>query len=1419
MLVPFPGTTFCGNSPVEPSLLNLVQNEVSQLSSNLNDFLCQYKEERELLESRLLDVKQSLEEFLKLPQKVEQIELEVEGLRKQVADLSSNSIKSECIAKHPTVFGVLARNEYFTGRSKELQVLEKAFDDFSTKPDVHVTEGRNVNVHGICGLGGCGKSSLAFEYAWRNMERYPGGVFVVNGESDDLVRTSIQEIYGEFVNIAPTNQRGEAKSFEQVLNETLSWLGNLREKSLLFVDNMDQKELSPCTRKIFLGHWKNKSLGDILVTSRRSSQALCEDLDLPSEKWFELDPFSVDESVEFLKKRTGITSILDNQDQGEKELAQELGGLPLALEQAAAYIKALDCSIALYLQQYHLQKSTLLNTKRAKPRTEIYSEERLAVETTWLLNFNYIENGEKDKELGRAAAFFMKISAYLSPDEIPFDVLNIGAPKIENVDLKKRLELPIGVQQIVDLLTRFSLFKRKSNDTLSVHRLVQETLRDHCDEEGETDNVLSSAVRMMHKTFLDCVGGTDFFWDLYDKLNSQVKEKASHFGQFMQLVMICAKVPLEEKRWKNLSLNAFHLVCLLLERSSFKRRFVSEESARLFCEAALYCYSLRMENEGQNLQQLVLEIVCAIREPLRYYKDDALKKVTRILRPFTDSALLSQVVMDSSIFRRNVFEGNRVPTNPTQTGEISEAIKRIAPKAREAFSRGDFETSADLFTDIVQVLNFEAFRGPFKENEIQRHLVPLGEILCHRGIAHLKMGNFESAVDDFNTSTYVDIKYYRSYYWKAYALCTLVENGRSEFYSRAQAATAVLHYKFARSKPNDIRKLQKKFPALLKRIDYKFVSEVRHLKELESRPPEDGFSNAPLTIILAGGNYHLKEIRLLGGRYYFVCPPGSSALINCIKGLYLTDGSFLFENVTFVNCYFLVPAITYYLETGQVLPVVLSRKESEEFCASMNLDSLMLGRPRLANTEPTAGTERNFDTFIEADDVHSLVIDHCDIIDQPRTGIAVTFNESSHEQRSVSVRSSRILCCGRTGLRIQGNASFCHIIIHDNSIVRNLYGIVIDSPSCFCLEKNYIFSNSLSGVVAIRTSGGKLLRNSLVHNGNHGILFNKATALMEGNSISNNRGWAIVCSHESNLQCKENVLEHNLCGGLRMMFNGKGNVTIEKCEFRENSGPAVFPENESELCEMEFEGKQLFAASNDAPLPIHLRFFLEDTAGPNCASIREFKAPVLRNNIVSDITDIPFYIEATFCSTCSSDRRMDSDLIKCPSCHIARFCDQQCFAKEDALHHSVCNSILEANKEVHVCCDISTLSEVPLPDDDSDQNGSGLSMCVVCTLTATQLMGPQSDLTNFDTSTPNYFCFLVCPQRHLWTSVSSPIIHGFILKHGIHITNRMTNTKAACILAKFDPGLRTVILYKHRIFSLEEVPDALEWVKTFGENS
>ena len=1342
-----------------------------QLSCNLDHFVCQYKEQSDLLKSQLCEVQQNLQ------QKVEQVQHKVETLEQKFEDLSCRLVRRQESVNPPSFFGALDRNEYFTGRKKELESLDKAFEEVNTKGAGLGCSKRKAKVHGICGLGGCGKSSLAFEYAWRNLERYPGGVYVINGESDELLRASLQGIHGHFVYKSQPNRHEEAKQFDQLMTETLSWLGSLRHKWLLLVDNMDQKKLSSYTRKMFLGQWKNKTLGDILVTSRRSPQTLCKDLDLRPENCLELGTFSVDESFEFLKKRTGLPSAFENQEEGVKELAQELGGLPLALEQAAAYMSALKCSAKSYLEQYREQKSILLNRESAKPCSEVYSEARLAVQTTWRLNFSYIENDETDEGLGKASSFFMEIAKYLFPDEIPIEILNVGAPEIDDKYLKDRLKMPIGAEQIVDLLLRFSLFKRKSDDSLSIHRLVQEALKERYSVGGETEKAFSSAIRMLHHAFLDCVGGTDFLYEWKSGQDYLTDETVSHKDRLRQSLVRLQEARLESGRWKVLSVNAFHLLFYLLKNSCLKPDYLfREETARIFCEAAFYCYSLGINSEGYRLQQHVLDILCAVTKSICFYKGDELMKVTRVLNPINDpSAVVAKLMVPSEETLENVIHPTGVKISTTQTNELLEGIEMIEPKAREAFSRGDYQASSDLYTEIVKL--------PIAVN--QPCVRPLGTIFCNRGIANMQIKNFETALDDLNASIYADTELYRGYYWKAYALCKLVESGRTEFTSRAQAAAAVLHYKFARSKAGDIRKLQHKFQnvsGLLNRINYSFVSNVNQLKELESQLSEERNSDDSFTVILAEGKFDLNKIVLSDRCFYFVCLPGSSAVLSFREGLSLSDASFLFENVHFENS----------LPTAN-RDQPLSSEAAGSTAERVQLLSITLGKSHLIRKEMTAGIEGKLYPLIEANDVKSLVMDHCSVNFSNGAGLLVTAHQ--RQQVIVSVKSTVIRVSGGPGIVIRGGTADSHISICDSDIHNNMSGIVMITPASFYMENNLISHNLLSGIVAAGGCNGGLLRNS-VRFSRRGIVLQGSNATIEENVISQNFGWGIVCCLGSNLTCKQTSFENNYCGGLRIILNGQRNVLVEKCEFRNNLGPVVFPSNAREICPCELQCKEM-SSPQESPFMFYLRNFLQLTKTDMFEYADEFKSPLLLENRFSDVPDVLSWEPPERCSGCWKDQHSVGNFIKCSSCLVARYCSKQCSDAARDVHSFVCNSILEANKE---CQPLQLLSSSPIKA--ACQRKAGNCLCVITALFI--VLGPAESRGRI--------CILTCPQRNLHTVLKSVDLHSFVMIHGVLIKESMLDIKAASILANFDPDSQTVTVYWHRIFPVDKVPNGWNWV-------
>jgi hypothetical protein len=97
-----------------------------------------------------------------------------------------------------------------------------------------------------------------------------------------------------------------------------------------------------------------------------------------------------DEAAEFLLKRTGTKAQSEAEKQALSGIASELDFLPLALEQAGAYIKKIKCSFSTYLSSYRGRGLKLLS--QSPPVAGKYPD---SVATTWLLNFEMVEKANK----------------------------------------------------------------------------------------------------------------------------------------------------------------------------------------------------------------------------------------------------------------------------------------------------------------------------------------------------------------------------------------------------------------------------------------------------------------------------------------------------------------------------------------------------------------------------------------------------------------------------------------------------------------------------------------------------------------------------------------------------------------------------------------------------------------------------------------------------------------------------------------------------------------------------------------------------------------------------------------------------------------------------------------------------------------
>ncbi len=359
------------------------------------------------------------------------------------------------------------RNPFFTGREHVLQALRQALTRDSAAA--------LTQIQAISGLGGIGKTQTAVEYAYHYCNDY-NAVFWVRAETEAELSTGFVQI-AQLLGLPEL----EAQNLDKTVEAVKNWLENHHGWLLIF-DNADHPELLRRFRP-------RNPRGHILLTSR----AQVFDM-LAISRPIEMQAMLPQEAFSFLFNRTGR----DERDAAEKErdaaaqLASELGYLPLALEQSSAYITTKHARFQDYLTSYRKQRLQVLN--KSHPKLGDYPA---SVATTWDLNVREVEQTP-------AALDLLHLSAFLSPEQIPLELITNGASHLGPASadlLAEAKDDPLVLDEMLEPLTRYSLIRRDVDaHTYSIHRLVQEVVKDELD--AATRLLWAErAVRMVNASF------------------------------------------------------------------------------------------------------------------------------------------------------------------------------------------------------------------------------------------------------------------------------------------------------------------------------------------------------------------------------------------------------------------------------------------------------------------------------------------------------------------------------------------------------------------------------------------------------------------------------------------------------------------------------------------------------------------------------------------------------------------------------------------------------------------------------------------------------------------------------------------------------------------------------------------------------
>jgi tetratricopeptide (TPR) repeat protein len=363
-------------------------------------------------------------------------------------------------ASGPAVSNLRPRNRMFTGRSGLLQRIRDGLATDPERPHDAAPGGRapdgpvpgGVRACALVGLGGVGKTQSALEYAHRFATRYDI-VWWIAAEQ----RVSVA---GDMSLLARRLGIAERTDQDETLAALLDELRRLPRWLLVF-DNAEQPaDLQPYLPGAGDGH--------VLITSRDPAWGARAVVLRP-------ETLPTAEGIAFLRKRTGCD------ERSAAEVVEEVGGLPLALEQAGAYVEAAQITMPEYLAllRARLDDSLELGEPHDYGQT---------VATTWTISLQRV------REESEAAIALLRLCAFLAPDDIPRAIIAKHAEALPAM-LRQAVGDPVHYPRLVALVGRYSLVTA-TPEALTMHRLIQSVVRTELDDDG-TRQWAAAAVRLL----------------------------------------------------------------------------------------------------------------------------------------------------------------------------------------------------------------------------------------------------------------------------------------------------------------------------------------------------------------------------------------------------------------------------------------------------------------------------------------------------------------------------------------------------------------------------------------------------------------------------------------------------------------------------------------------------------------------------------------------------------------------------------------------------------------------------------------------------------------------------------------------------------------------------------------------------------
>jgi tetratricopeptide (TPR) repeat protein len=340
----------------------------------------------------------------------------------------------------PAIWGnVPPRNPNFTGRNDLLAELHER---------LRAEQETAVLPHALHGMGGVGKSQLTVEYLYRHLNDYDV-VWWIPAERTTQIGSALVDL-AQRLDLRAGN---EASTAVPAVLEALR-RGEPYANWLLVFDNAESPE---SVRPYF----PSGGTGNLLITSRNPQWA-------NTARPLEVNVFLREESKALLRLRGPEIS-----DEDADRLAEELGDLPLAVEQAAAWRAETGMPAEEYLRLLEEKRVDLLELSAPL-------DYQIPVIAAWNVSLDQLETKNP------AALQLLQVCSFCAPEPIARGLFTGVRGRSLSPELDAAVADPIRLGRVIREIGRYSLAKiDHRTNSIQMHRLVQAALVSRMTDEDQ----------------------------------------------------------------------------------------------------------------------------------------------------------------------------------------------------------------------------------------------------------------------------------------------------------------------------------------------------------------------------------------------------------------------------------------------------------------------------------------------------------------------------------------------------------------------------------------------------------------------------------------------------------------------------------------------------------------------------------------------------------------------------------------------------------------------------------------------------------------------------------------------------------------------------------------------------------------------